>query len=653
MALVFISYARKDLDITGHVVQDINAIGNKTWHDKELSGGQSWWTQILTSIRECDIFIFILSPHSLESEACKREYSYAHDLGKTIIPILVSDEVSTNLLPPALSQLQFVSYGNRSREEGLLLAKAFAQAPPSKPLPNPLPLEPEIPISYLSSLRQKIESSGALSYEEQSSLLLDLKRQMKEVNSRNDAASLLRIFLKRKDLYAAIGEEINELLGARSPSPGKQVATGEQNKKEITTFKVRKSTQNIDLKLFVMVIIGMIIGGGFSFFPLSDVVQFDLLYIQIFIAVAIGYFYRKSVAFISGLLLFLPNLILHVIGMTVVIDMGGASSPSWSFTGGYYMGKMSEMGLLWQNSRTLGVAYLFFGPLAFLVSFINGLITQESKSTSNEFDFKCERKINSVLLAPVLLLLLSHTLNLGAVQLSGVLAVLAIMYFQVYKYGVQQIRFLLVMFLLMQIVKLRFDGFGFLVSLSHVDFALFLLVLTILDRLAYDIDTRGKLIKCLVFLPIILLFLCSRYVVNVNVSLDLIALSIPLFYCFGYIGGSRVGGICSLTFCFCVFYTYMVSDKLALGNIGAFFDSYMIAIPLLGYLGGLSCTSSSPLVNGLKIVGSSFGVILLSHWLVYGPFGKYTEAIQLGSLISMAASLILLTFLLLLYRKSD
>jgi hypothetical protein len=52
------------------------------------------------------VFVFLLDPKAPNSTACQREFGYAADLGKTILPILAADGVSTNLLPPELSQIQ-------------------------------------------------------------------------------------------------------------------------------------------------------------------------------------------------------------------------------------------------------------------------------------------------------------------------------------------------------------------------------------------------------------------------------------------------------------------------------------------------------------------------------------------------------------------
>ncbi len=213
MAKIFVSYNRQDASIAHSLVTDLDALGHEPWVDKELSGGQRWWDQILQTIRKCDIFVFVLGPESLNSVACKREYSYAASLGKPVLPVLISDQVSTHLLPTALSQIQFVEYLNADREAAFRLARALNKVPPPKPLPDPLPDPPDVPVSYLGSLIDVIDGPNPLTFEKQSSLVFDLKRVAKEdPESRKDVVVLLRKIRKRRELTAIVAEEIDELV---------------------------------------------------------------------------------------------------------------------------------------------------------------------------------------------------------------------------------------------------------------------------------------------------------------------------------------------------------------------------------------------------------------------------------------------------------
>jgi hypothetical protein len=174
MSSIFISYSRQSHEIARNLVADIQDLGYVVWMDKDLSGGQAWWDQILSVIRSSDIFVFLLDADGLNSTACQREFRYAAALGKPVLPVLVAEGISTNLLPPELSMLQFIDYKQRDKKSAFALARALAAVPPVTALPDPLPAPPEVPVSYLGGLTKKLETTSTLTYEEQSALLVDL-----------------------------------------------------------------------------------------------------------------------------------------------------------------------------------------------------------------------------------------------------------------------------------------------------------------------------------------------------------------------------------------------------------------------------------------------------------------------------------------------
>ena len=69
------------------MAEDVRQMGHAVWYDREVAGGQSWWNAILGQIRDCDLFIFILTPRSLDSQACRNEYTYASALHKRVLPV--------------------------------------------------------------------------------------------------------------------------------------------------------------------------------------------------------------------------------------------------------------------------------------------------------------------------------------------------------------------------------------------------------------------------------------------------------------------------------------------------------------------------------------------------------------------------------------
>src|SRR5262249_12648949 len=67
---------------------------------------------------------------------------------------------------------------------------------------------PAAPISYLGSLVSQVEAASPLSFEQQSALLVDLRRHLRDPGTASDARVLLEKLRKRRDLFATIAEEI-------------------------------------------------------------------------------------------------------------------------------------------------------------------------------------------------------------------------------------------------------------------------------------------------------------------------------------------------------------------------------------------------------------------------------------------------------------
>jgi len=207
MRTVFISYNRANRLQAQSIMDDVEALGHLAWMDQELSGGQKWWDQILERVRASDIFLLAVTAESLSSEACRRELAYAHALAKPILPAIVADGVSTNLLPPQIAALQLIDLRRSDRESALRLGRALSNLPATPALPQPLPAEPEVPLSYLGRLAERVGSDEPLDFDTQSSLLVSLKAALRDVEVTADARQLLVQLRRRRHLYAEIAEQ--------------------------------------------------------------------------------------------------------------------------------------------------------------------------------------------------------------------------------------------------------------------------------------------------------------------------------------------------------------------------------------------------------------------------------------------------------------
>jgi hypothetical protein len=219
MKTIFLSYSRQNQAQVRALAEDIEALGHQPWMDEALSGGQVWWDQILERVRASDVFLSTVAPESLKSEACRRELAYAMSLGKPVVPVLVADGVSPNLLPPQLASLQLIDHRGSNRESALQLGRVFTNLPPTQPLPDPLPAAPQAPLSYLGTLTERIDSDQPLDLEAQSTLLVDIKRALRDPESAEDGRTLLLQFRRRRDLFAVIAEELDELLRSAPRAP--------------------------------------------------------------------------------------------------------------------------------------------------------------------------------------------------------------------------------------------------------------------------------------------------------------------------------------------------------------------------------------------------------------------------------------------------
>lgn len=212
MHKVFLSYSRNNLDAASQLVEDLQAVGINTWHDQTLTGGQRWWDNILSSIRDCDIFIFALSQESWESEACRSELAYVFELGKPILPVLVANNINLNLLSAPLSEIQVTDYRLRDKGAAFALLKAINATPAAPPLPDPLPAPPPVPISYLGTLKERIDVPGPLSPQDQNLLFLELEEAIAEGRNPIEVRDLLLSFKRRDDLLAKVGTKIEAAL---------------------------------------------------------------------------------------------------------------------------------------------------------------------------------------------------------------------------------------------------------------------------------------------------------------------------------------------------------------------------------------------------------------------------------------------------------
>lgn len=104
---IFVSYSHKD-EVTALKLVSVLEPFHTIWIDsspESLTGGEDWERAIARGIRKCDIFLFLASPSSCESQWCLNEIGQALRWKKPIIPVVTQNGL---VLPKKIARLQWV-----------------------------------------------------------------------------------------------------------------------------------------------------------------------------------------------------------------------------------------------------------------------------------------------------------------------------------------------------------------------------------------------------------------------------------------------------------------------------------------------------------------------------------------------------------------
>ncbi|HWM22626.1 MAG TPA: toll/interleukin-1 receptor domain-containing protein [Ilumatobacteraceae bacterium] len=148
---VYVCHARADHAMVDSLKSDLEDFGMSAWVDQLLVGGQAWWDQILERIRESDVFLFAVSPASLNSQACRLELQYAVAVRRQLLPVLVAD-AAIETWPRSLAEVQGVDYRDRTANAVIALGRAASSMAPTTPLPKPLPAPPAVPMNVADDI---------------------------------------------------------------------------------------------------------------------------------------------------------------------------------------------------------------------------------------------------------------------------------------------------------------------------------------------------------------------------------------------------------------------------------------------------------------------------------------------------------------------
>jgi len=118
MTQVFLCHGEEDETTAEQVRLALMRQGMTVWNYRtDIQGSRNYQEAISRGVEEADNFIFLLSPHSIQSDYCRKELAKAEGLNKRVIPILVSS-VEEAEIPEGLRDLQHLDWSHHSDEQG-------------------------------------------------------------------------------------------------------------------------------------------------------------------------------------------------------------------------------------------------------------------------------------------------------------------------------------------------------------------------------------------------------------------------------------------------------------------------------------------------------------------------------------------------------
>jgi TIR domain/NB-ARC domain len=108
---IFVSYARSDGKEIAAVLRRrlTDEHGFPLWHDlADMEGGRDWWQQITEAIDHVEFVVLVMTSAALHSDYVRKEWRYARQQGKCVIPVIGEKGIDFDSLPGWMRRAHFV-----------------------------------------------------------------------------------------------------------------------------------------------------------------------------------------------------------------------------------------------------------------------------------------------------------------------------------------------------------------------------------------------------------------------------------------------------------------------------------------------------------------------------------------------------------------
>ena len=87
---IFVSFSHKDDALVWPFIAKLQEKYN-VWFDDGLQAGEEWVKQIVSKLKKCSVFLFIVSQNSLNSKFCQNEIAFANDKNIPFVNIITEN----------------------------------------------------------------------------------------------------------------------------------------------------------------------------------------------------------------------------------------------------------------------------------------------------------------------------------------------------------------------------------------------------------------------------------------------------------------------------------------------------------------------------------------------------------------------------------
>lgn len=586
MSDIFISYAKEDRERIMPLVRALEQTGWSVFWDRTIPVSKTWQQVISEEVDNCRCMIVVWSDASIHKDWVYEEAGEGKRRG-ILFPVLIDD-----ILPPL---------GFRSIQAANLVGWDGIEQ--SMPLPRlirdmseilgPVPAEAETKKMAAELERKRSEEEAKQKSEIEKRKQVEAEQKLEEIKAKQVAIDADR---KRVEEQARRKVE-EERRKKEEQQRSAETAAGIKIKKVGHGVADRQVFRKPFSPFYVLTAFAMVF--AYLFREWLGSASISLYVIALFLVAYIGNRYGSRAGLISGLVAFLPLLMMHLLGPSLGDFTARGALGSIVMTNG-------------SERYTLGLGYIFFGS----VGFMTGLIRERMSEWSSRYDFIETDKSSSTNIFGLLAVSYLTALYL---DIEGLRLDLAGLYFLIpmyiaYRFGLvvtyRYLFFMLPLFILKIKIGDNYDVVDYYgLSLTYQEVVLFLLCANVLGYLRSDTSTTQKINygQFILLLSIAILFIFDFSVSKTEVYRGE-NIALPFIFLAGSILGPRGGFLFGMVWAGFKLFDLRLLDYLSWGA----FDIHVLVAPIFGYLGGSLLTKQKFLKYGAILFMIFQGYTLLA-----------------------------------------